>query len=367
MIRNQIRNCFDKDPVNMGRQHELDAAKGFIIIFMALSHAIEILGWFFDPQMSDGFFWHGFDMLIKGTAPVFMFCMGISLLYSKKQSAGDIFRRALHMAWIVVLLELSRTAIPCFIEWLIFRDPESLVYASEIVCVDILQFATMTLLAFALFKKLKLGVAPILVFSMVCSVAGQLLQGVTTGSLIGDRLVGFLWNSNETAFFPFFNWFIVPAFGYAFGKLWLRLKDKDTFFRWITPISFVITAAYYASMLIVGEWYYFSGGDYCGIGMIDAAFMFVIFLMVVGFCYYLRKISSSAADFFESMGVRLTSVYCIHWTLYCFSYLALVCVMGDRYVPLWAVPPFAALVFVISDLRSRFYKKRIAKASITLL
>ena len=61
----QIRNCFGKDPVNTGRQHELDVAKGFIIIFMALSHAIEILGWFFDPALSDGFFWHGFDMVMQ--------------------------------------------------------------------------------------------------------------------------------------------------------------------------------------------------------------------------------------------------------------------------------------------------------------
>ena len=134
---NRIINCFDKNPVNTERQRELDIAKGFIIIFMALSHAIEILGWFFAPQMSDGFFWHGFDMIIKGSAPVFMVCMGISLCYSKRQSAKDTFRRALNTAGIVVLLEISRTAIPCFIEWLIFRDPESMVYATEIVCVDI--------------------------------------------------------------------------------------------------------------------------------------------------------------------------------------------------------------------------------------
>ena len=194
MLR-QIKNCFAPTPVNLGRQRELDISKGFIIIFMALSHAIEILGWFFDPLTSDNFFWHGFDMIIKGTAPVFMICMGISLSYSKKQSPGDLLRRARQIAGFVVLLELARTVIPCLIEWLIFRDPESMVYASEIFCVDILQFATMTMLVFALFKKLKLSTAVMLVIAAGCAVVGQLLQGVSTGSFAGDVVVGFLWHS----------------------------------------------------------------------------------------------------------------------------------------------------------------------------
>lgn len=352
-----IKNCFDPNPINTSRQQELDIAKGFIIIFMVLSHAIEVLGWFFEPQAADGFIWHGFDMIIKGSAPIFMFCMGISLSYSQKQSAKDTLRRALGTAGIVLLLEFARTVIPCFLEWLIFRDPESMVYASEIVCVDILQFATMVLFAFALLKKLKIGTISMLVIAVVCSVLGQLLQGVSTGSLAGDMAAGFIWNTYYASFFPFLNWFIVPVIGYAFGKIWLHMKDKDNFFKLVTPISLAITIIYYASMLIVGEWYYFSCGNYCGIGILDVLFMFVIFFLVVGGCYYLSKISSRAANYFESMGTRITSIFCIHWTIYCFLYLGILCVVGENYVPLWTVVPVAALVFFASDLLSRLYKK----------
>ena len=59
----RIKGCFDNTAVNTGRQRELDIAKGFAIILMSFSHGIEILGWFFDPQRTDGFFWDGFDML----------------------------------------------------------------------------------------------------------------------------------------------------------------------------------------------------------------------------------------------------------------------------------------------------------------
>ena len=48
-----IKNCFVEERVNLGRQKELDIAKGIAIIFMVLCHGFEILSWFFD---SDGKF-----------------------------------------------------------------------------------------------------------------------------------------------------------------------------------------------------------------------------------------------------------------------------------------------------------------------
>ena len=42
MIR-KIRDCFNKEPVNLGRQTELDIAKGIAIIFMVFCHAFEML------------------------------------------------------------------------------------------------------------------------------------------------------------------------------------------------------------------------------------------------------------------------------------------------------------------------------------
>ena len=46
-----IQNCFVKEQVNLGRQNELDIAKGIAIIFMVFCHGFEILGWFFNPEI----------------------------------------------------------------------------------------------------------------------------------------------------------------------------------------------------------------------------------------------------------------------------------------------------------------------------
>lgn len=353
----KLINCFDKVPVNLGRQRELDIAKGIALIFMTFSHSIEILGWFFDPRLSPAITWHDFDMVIKAVAPVFLFCMGISLCYSKKKNAGDLFRRAIGIAGLVLLLETARTIVPCFIEWLIFRDFGSIRYAYQILCVDVLQFATMTLLVMALFKKLNLKPWAMLLISAMCSVVGRLLDGVSTGSDWGDFATGFLWYSHDIAYFPLLNWLIVPVLGYAFGYLWMRLKDKATFFKIVTPTSLVITAMYYVSMVIVGEWYYFSGGSYSGLGILDAIFMFVLFLAVLGVSYYLAG-QSRRFSWLASMGMRVNSVYCIHWTIYAFLYLILRCVVVENYVPMWAVVPVGISVLAVANIISMLYKNR---------
>jgi hypothetical protein len=213
----------------------------------------------------------------------------------------------------------------------------------------------------ALFKKMKLKPFTMILIASVFSIIGQLLQGVSTGSTFGDYAVGFLWYSHDAAYFPLLNWLIAPIIGYAFGHAWIRLRDKETFFKLVTPISWIITVLYFVSMVLVGEWYYFSGGCYCGIGLLDIPFMFTIFLAVSGTGYFLSKWAPLASHLLESMGVRISSIYCIHWVIYAFLYLTLTCVVGDNFVPTFAVAPTAMLVLIMADALSRLYKNWLNK------
>jgi hypothetical protein len=282
--------------------------------------------------------------------------MGINLCYARKSSASALFHRALGMLGMVFFLEISRTLVPCFIEWLIFRDLGSIRYAYQFLSVDIFQFTTLAFLVIALFKKLKLKPLTMIIIALICSVIGQLLQEVSTGSTAGDYATGFLWYSHETAYFPLLNWLIVPTIGYALGCAWLHIRDKDTFFKLVTPIGWIITVLYFISMILVGEWYYFSGGCYCGIGFLDVFCMLSVFISVSGTSYFVGKRMPRVSLWLESMGIRISSIYCIHWVIYAFLYLILTCFVGDNFVPEWAVVPTALLVLIVSDAVSRLYK-----------
>lgn len=106
-------------------------------------------------------------------------------------------------------------------------------------------------------------------------------------------------------------------------------------------------------MAFVGE-YYLSGGDDYGMGIGDAVFAFVICFAMIGLGYYLAKWGGRVADWLGSMSNRITSVYCIHWTLYCFLYLVLICVL-ENYLPQWALIVASVSVLAASDLLSRVY------------
>ena len=353
----KIRNCFEKEPVNLGRQNELDIAKGIAVIFMVLCHGFEIMSWFFDPEISTGVAYFILDVVLGGSfaAPVFIFCMGISFAYSRKSGAGDMLRRALRTAGVVLLFEIARTVLPGLLQWVISADPECIEYVDIFFSVDILQFVIMAMIVIALFKKLKLKPFVMVIIAAACSVIGQLLQGVTTGSYIGDIVVGFLWNSREYAYFPLLNWLIFPVCGYAFSSIWQRLRDKDEFFRLLTPISWIISVAYFVSMIFLGE-YYLSGYEYYGLGILDAVFALIVCVAMIGLGYYLNKWGGSVARWLRSMGERVTSIYCIQWTIYYFLYVFLFCFF-DGYVPQWVMLISGVLVLIVSDVLSRLYIK----------
>ena len=362
----QIKSCFVKAPINLGRQKELDIAKGIAIIFMVLCHGFEIMSCFFDPEISSDAAYFVLDVVLGGSfaAPVFIFCMGISFAYSRKSSAKDMFRRAVKTAGIVLLFEIARTALPGVLQWVISGDPECIEYVDIFFSVDVLQFVVMAMLVIALFKKLNIKPIVMVMIAAILSVIGQLLQGVTTGSYIGDIAVGFLWHSREYAYFPLLNWLIFPVCGYAFSDLWQRLGDKERFFRLITPVSFIISAAYFASMIFLGE-YYLSGYEYYGLGILDAVFALIICFAMIGLGYYLEKWGGRVAHWLSAMGNRVTSIYCIHWTIYCFLYVFLFCFL-DNYIPQWVMLTTGVLVLIVSDLLSRLYiklKKKIRKYS----
>ena len=353
----QIKSCFAKEPINFGRQKELDIAKGIAIIFMVLCHGFEIMGWFFDPEISSDISYFILDVVLGGSfaAPVFIFCMGISFAYSRKSSAGDMVKRALKTAGMVLLFEIARTVFPGLLQWVISGDPECIEYVDIFFSVDILQFVVMAMLVIALFKKLNLKPTVMVIIAAIFSVIGQLLQGVTTGSYIGDIAVGFLWNSREYAYFPLLNWLIIPVCGYAFSSVWQRLQDKERFFRAVTPISWIITVPYFVSMVFLGE-YYLSGYEYYGLGILDAAFALVVCFAMIGLGYYLSKLGGCITTWLGSMGNRVTSIYCIHWTVYYFLYVFLFCFLED-YVPQWVMLITGVLVLIVSDLLSRIYIK----------
>ena len=110
----KFRDLFADKPVNTGRQNALDLGKAFPILCLPFVHT-------FIECTTDAGLGHGipylFDSIIGGpfSAPMWMFAMGIGILYTRHNAARDMIKRGLTIIGFFFLLNTCRFLIPYLI------------------------------------------------------------------------------------------------------------------------------------------------------------------------------------------------------------------------------------------------------------
>ena len=80
----------EREIVNKGRQRELDWAKAFSIVAMICIHCYEQIS-VIDTEVVPTGFYRNFMEFVAGPlgAPLFMFCMGVGIMYSRRNTPAD--------------------------------------------------------------------------------------------------------------------------------------------------------------------------------------------------------------------------------------------------------------------------------------
>jgi len=218
------------------RVPELDLAKSFtIIVAMIGIHSLYHLA---DYEMTT----MGNILNVLATAwgaPVFMFCMGVTLGYSHKQKPTDWMRRGCYLITIGMALNVLRYG-PAAFRAAVNHDPEVLKELAQIFNVDILQFAGLSFLLLSLCKYLRMNVWKILLLSLALNVVGTLLDGCFTAHYVVNQILGYFYPTPTCCCFPLFNWFIFVAVGNAVGHLYRNTNDLGRFYRFAIPTCGII-------------------------------------------------------------------------------------------------------------------------------
>lgn len=243
---------FVKEEINTGRQWSFDAAKTVAIFFMVLVHSfIYVYG---EENMDYGFQYR-LNNIYGGVlaAPVFMFCMGAGVAYSRRNDARTMFGRGFKLLVVGYLLNAVR-CLPQLLLWKSgYGEEHYEAFFEELNLFDILQFAGMAFMLFALLHWLKSSPTVILLVGIALSIFGSFFREIDMGSiwlnLLCYSIVGIHVNTIWTSF-PLANWFIFVATGYWFGKLVRRCTDLDRLYAVIIPWSgffFAVGATYMAT------------------------------------------------------------------------------------------------------------------------
>ena len=315
-----MKELFSKDKINTGRQIELDIAKSFSTIFMIFIHTITIAMLFENTISTPYYVIVGSILGGPFSAPVFMFCMGIGIVYSRRSHPNAMIKRGIGLFLLGLLVNIFSFIIPHFLSiYLLNSDNMLPIFGGLIVFyVDILEFAGLSFVMLGIFKKMNLQNRQLLAVGIIFSIIGFVLRFSDFGSIpLNIQLGYFIGTAYEFTAFPLFSWIIFPIAGYVYGQYFIRTKDKSRLFRrW--PIFIIISIIYFlAYMILIYDTYgMFPDGYYFYMSPLLALFCIILIHGDLGFSFWLSKrIPEELKNIFELSSRNITGIYVAQWLL----------------------------------------------------
>ena len=362
-----------REKVNTGRQMEVDLARAIPVMSLPFVHCvIECCSQETINQPIPFLF----NVIIGAPlgAPIFMFAMGISLIYSKHSKDEDLIKRGLILFIAGFLLNAMRFGLPYVIGYFLTGEYDKFIapILYKIFGNDILQFAGLALMLFGFLKKAKLDDRVIVLISFIMSLIGWCFRHVNFGIPAVNVIMGHIIGTEEPngfvlSDFPILNWFMVPVAGYIFGKILIRVKDKKKFYLPVMPILAVLYWVYFAveSRLHFGK---MAGGAtiveeenaYYHAETFDVISYIVCAIGMLGVYYLITSHCPEKLNrFFMSVSRNITRIYIIHWffVVMCTNVI-LYKINGTQELPVYQTMILALIIFLISYFGALWIEKK---------
>lgn len=349
---------FADTPVNTGRQPDLDYSRGLAIIFMVICHTVM----YYSVGYSDTAAYFVAYNILGGpsTAPFFMVCLGIGIVYSHRSTPQYLFKRGWMLLIGAYVLNLIRGGLPVIaagyvLGWTPEENGVGIDLADEAffasMIVDILQFAGLTFLFFALALKLKLKSWMILAIAIVLQLVSHCFEGYSAGNEYVTALLGLLIPSGEIndleclSDFSFSVWFIYPAVGYMFGQLLQRVTDLDRFYRRLFWPTLVFASIYIAILFITDNNLPFSNSYYWH-NLIEVFFYLSIdFATLAAFHLCAPYFPKLVLHALTVLSQDITRVYCVSWCLIIWTSMVIRVINENGVEPVYGFIASVPMVF----------------------
>ena len=358
-----LSSLFAKEEVNTGRQGEIDFLKAFLIIGMIFVHVYE-----------DCFESHGvmsdviceYLCVIIGAAS-FMFCMGISMQYSRRVNPKNLALRGLSLLCVGQLLNLGRNVLPNMIAYAVTGGKWFLAEWMLVLQADILTFAALTFFFMAILLALRCSPKTILIIGAAFSIISLICNYTVkppSGYLL-SQLLGFFIITDAESYFPFFSYFIFVAFGFFVGSYYRRIRDKDRASSFVFRVILPICTVYYLIRFFVPMPFLpevSSDLQYNLQPFPDAIATSLVSIILLAMFYKIVKVwfHGKAPAVVSSISRNVNRYYCISYMFILPLQTIFVAVYG--YLPEMSVTPFfvSILVCILCALIIPVYEKTLA-------
>lgn len=312
-----IPNLFSDEKINTGRQVELDIVKALSIIFMIFLHTFYVAS-LFKSSFNQNFHFILMNLLGRPYAAViFMFCMGVGIVYSRHSQWDVMIKRGVKLFLLGILVNIFEFFIPHFVAGALLGKADLFPIAGGLLlfCVDILIFAALAFILMGILKKFELLNKKAIILAVVMSLMGTFLSGTDFGVPVLNLFFGnFIGTKGGFTSFPLFDWFIFPIAGYFWGYYFIRAKDKNTFFKF-WPILLIVALIYF--LVSSDIWGGVASNDvhrYYFLNTLDALFCIINAHAMIGLCYWLAKyLPDKIIKAFTIMSSNINVIYIVQW------------------------------------------------------
>ena len=311
-----INELFSDEKVNVGRQVELDIAKALSIIFMILVHCYMYVT-FFENTISFPYQYIVGSLLGRPfAAPVFMFCMGVGMVYSRHSQPGTMIKRGVKLFLLGILVNIFEFFLPCYLcgtllnKWTLIPTANGLL----LFCVDILAFAGMSFVFMGILKKFNLSNKSLIILAVILSILGSTLRFTDFGIDILNLIFAyFIGTEGGFTAFPLFNWIVFPIAGYVWGQYFIRCNNKDKFFKY-WPLYLVVSIAYFIASTQITGGFLTDSHHYYFMTTIDMIFCLIYIHGNIALCYHVKDVlPEKIIKIFSILSSNINNIYIIQW------------------------------------------------------
>ena len=304
------------------RLFEVDAAKFFAIIFMICVHVYERFGSFdFDSVIPDTPYRNIVEFLGGPlAAPVFMFCMGIGMIYTRHSEPADFIKRGIKLLIMGYALNFFRQTVPMFIAMALDIDTGfSLI--GGLLNVDILPFSGMAFIIIGIMKKLKVPTLGMLGVAVIFQAAGIWATKLDIESVAIATLIGLLLPGGGHVAFPMTLWLIYPVLGMLFGEVLKKAEDRAPIYRRLMIASTILFAALSVALKYSGYdlrlIYTLYHGSYYNQTILSVLWIIPLVMLALSANFFILGglEETLAGRFIRHCSSNLTCIYVTQWIL----------------------------------------------------
>lgn len=267
-----------------------------------------------------GIFTEYIFIIFQVSAPIFMFAMGIGMVYTRHDSAREFIIRGIKLLGLGLIVNtmyfLSNYGAGVPLEYSLL----------SFLANDILQFAGLAFIIIGIFKKMGLPTLKMFIISIFLSLISTLVGDLTLSNMYLNQLVGNIIGTvgqSIVSCFPLMSWLVVPVCGMMFGENLIKCNDKEELYTRLHRPAGITSLILLIIGYITREGMFSTVGgtvpekiEYLHASNSDIIILIFSVMFIVSILYFLTKrLSPKQEEFIVKTSKNVTIIYLIQWAI----------------------------------------------------